>query len=636
MLANLKKIALQNTPRWVILLIDLSISTFSFLLTCYLFDVFKNESLSATALFYPLLVVLLFRTKAFLITKTYTGILKYTSTQDAVRIVIAVFISTLAIFLVEGLYLYATGLHMLSPAIILIDAFILTCLLAGFRISFKLFYNYYGPVNNANKKHIIIYGAGEVGMLVKRTLEGDQKTNSKVVAFLDDNVRLQGKTLEGVKIYSPETDFDYLVSDGKPHELIIAIQKIKPWRKKRVIEKSLLGNITVKTIPSVETWINGEFTARQIKKVKIEDLLERDPIQLDIANISKELNNQVILITGAAGSIGSEIARQCLAFKPKKLVLLDQAETPLYHLQNELKHSTKAEVVIADVCNVARIKKVFEYFKPSYVFHAAAYKHVPLMEHNPYEAINTNVFGTQNIANLATEYKVDKFVLVSTDKAVNPTNIMGASKRIAEIYVQSLNAKLHLDSDSHTKFVTTRFGNVLGSNGSVIPIFEKQIEAGGPITVTHPEITRYFMTIPEACQLVLEAGVMGKGGEIYIFDMGESVKIVDLAKKMIKLSGFNVGTDIDIVFTGLRPGEKLKEELLNDKENTVGTHNPKIMIAKVPQYNYLEVNEVINKLYTEKDKLTNRFLVKTMKRIVPEYVSNNSIYEELDKHLIDS
>ena len=315
---------------------------------------------------------------------------------------------------------------------------------------------------------------------------------------------------------------------------------------------------------------------------------------------------------------------------------MDQAETPLYNLQNELANDTQAEVVIADVCNAARMEKVFKHFKPSHVFHAAAYKHVPLMEHNPYEAINTNVFGTQTVANLAVEHKVEKFVLVSTDKAVNPTNIMGASKRIAEIYVQSLNAKLHLEDDQHTKFITTRFGNVLGSNGSVIPLFERQIEDGGPVTVTHPDITRYFMTIPEACQLVLEAGVMGKGGEIYIFDMGESVKIVDLARKMIRLSGFSEGKDIDIIYTGLRPGEKLKEELLNDKENTIGTHNPKIMIAKVPQYNYLEVNEVISKLYKEKDKLTNRFLVKTMKIIVPEYVSNNSIYEELDKHLIDS
>ena len=288
------------------------------------------------------------------------------------------------------------------------------------------------------------------------------------------------------------------------------------------------------------------------------------------------------------------------------------------------------EIVVADVCNTARLERIFDHFKPSYVFHAAAYKHVPMMEDNPYEAINTNVFGTQIIANLSVKYKVNKFVFVSTDKAVNPSNIMGASKRIAEIYVQSLDAKLQLESDKHTRFVTTRFGNVLGSNGSVIPLFKKQIETGGPITVTHPEITRYFMTIPEACQLVLEAGVMGKGGEIYVFDMGESVKIVDLARKMVKLSGLVINKDIRIKFTGLRPGEKLKEELLNDLENTIGTHNPKIMIARVPNYNYLEVNKLISDLYQDKDNLKNSTLVKTMKKIVPEYISNNSVYEKLD------
>ncbi|MBR9860157.1 polysaccharide biosynthesis protein [bacterium] len=636
MLVNLKKIAQKNTPRWVILLFDLFIATFSFLLASYILDVYSTEYGFSSNMMYPLFVVLIFRAKGFLITRSYTGILKYTSTQDAVRIFFAVIISTAGISLVEILYRFATGSHILQPEIIVIDAFILVCLLSAFRISFKLMYNHYSPYKSLEKKQIIIYGAGETGVLVKRSLEGDPKLNSKVVAFLDDNAKLHGKTLEGVKIHSADIDFNQLPINGKVVELVIAIQQLKPWRKKRIIEKSLAFNIAVKTIPSVGKWFNGEFNPRQIKKVKIEDLLQRDPIQLDKETISSELNDKVILVTGAAGSIGSEIARQSLAFNPRKLVLLDQAESALYDLQNELKNSTQVEIVIADVCNPARVKKVFEYFNPSYVFHAAAYKHVPLMENNPYEAINTNVFGTQNLANMAVAYKVEKFVYVSTDKAVNPTNIMGASKRIGEIYVQSLNEKLRLETDIHTKFITTRFGNVLGSNGSVIPLFERQIEEGGPVTVTHPDITRYFMTIPEACQLVLEAGVMGKGGEIYIFDMGESVKIVDLARKMIRLSGLDEGKDIDIVYTGLRPGEKLKEELLSDKENTIGTHNPKIMIAKVPQYNYLEVNEVISKLYKEKDTLTNRFLVKTMKRIVPEYVSNNSIYEELDKQLIDS
>ncbi len=412
-------------------------------------------------------------------------------------------------------------------------------------------------------------------------------------------------------------------------ELVIALNELSPIRKKRIIEHCLQHKISVKTIPPVSAWINGEFNLQSIKAIKIEDLLEREPIKLRKNKISNELKDQVILITGAAGSIGSEIVRQCLSFKPKLVVLVDQGETPLYEIENELS-AQNIEIIVGDVRNVSRMEKIFEHFKPSYVFHAAAYKHVPLMEGNPYEAINTNVFGTQNIANLSAKYQVKKFVFVSTDKAVNPTNIMGASKRIAEIYVQSLNAKLRLESDHHTMYITTRFGNVLGSNGSVIPLFKKQIEEGGPVTVTHPEITRYFMTIPEACQLVLEAGVMGNGGEIYIFDMGESIKIIDLAHKMINLSGFEVDKDIKITFTGLRPGEKLREELLNDNENTIGTHNPKIMIARVPEYNYLEVNNIINKLYNQKDSLKNDTLVKTMKKIVPEYISNNSIYEKLD------
>lgn len=323
-----------------------------------------------------------------------------------------------------------------------------------------------------------------------------------------------------------------------------------------------------------------------------------------------------------------------MRFDPKKIILVDQGETPLYEIGNELATYKTIEIAIASVCNAQRREKIFDFYRPSYVFHAAAYKHVPLMEDNPYEAINTNVFGTQTIANLASNYNFKKFIFVSTDKAVNPTNIMGVSKRVAEIYVQSLNAKLSLVSENHTKFVTTRFGNVLSSNGSVIPLFSRQIENGGPVTVTHRDITRYFMTIPEACQLVLEAGVMGRGGEIYIFDMGEAVKIVDLARKMIRLSGLEVGKDIDIEFTRLRPGEKLKEELLGNKENTIGTHNPKIMVAQVPEYNYLEINGLIDELYGKKDNLKNKYLVKTLKRIVPEYISNNSIYEELNSKII--
>jgi FlaA1/EpsC-like NDP-sugar epimerase len=630
MIRSIKLFTRQNTPRWVVLIIDLIISGMSFGLACLLTKVFiKSFELQLFTYLRPLLIVLFVRFIAFRITRSYSGIVRYTSTQDAVRIFFAIALSTAILLTAELIFELNSIQTYINPAVIIIDSLIALAALTGFRILFKLLYNEYAPFKSQDTKELIIYGAGEAGIIVKRSVERNVKLGKKVVAFLDDNKQLHEKTLEGIKIYSPDVNLNEIFKNPFNAELVIALNELSPIRKKRIIEHCLQHKISVKTIPPVNAWINGEFNLQSIKAIKIEDLLEREPIKLRKNKISNELKDQVILITGAAGSIGSEIVRQCLSFKPKLVVLVDQGETPLYEIENELS-AQNIEIIVGDVRNVSRMEKIFEHFKPSYVFHAAAYKHVPLMEGNPYEAINTNVFGTQNIANLSAKYQVKKFVFVSTDKAVNPTNIMGASKRIAEIYVQSLNAKLRLESDHHTMYITTRFGNVLGSNGSVIPLFKKQIEEGGPVTVTHPEITRYFMTIPEACQLVLEAGVMGNGGEIYIFDMGESIKIIDLAHKMINLSGFEVDKDIKITFTGLRPGEKLREELLNDNENTIGTHNPKIMIARVPEYNYLEVNNIINKLYNQKDSLKNDTLVKTMKKIVPEYISNNSIYEKLD------
>ena len=630
MIKSIKLVTRNNTPRWVVLIIDLIISGMSFGFACILTEVFiKSIELQLFNFLRPLLIILFVRLIAFRITRSYSGIVRYTSTQDAVRIFLAIALST-AILLTGELIFEFNSIHtFINPAVIIIDSLIALAALTGFRIVFKLLYNEYAPFKSGDSTELIIYGAGEAGIIVKRSVERNVKLGKKVVAFLDDNKQLQGKTVEGVKIYSPDIDFNQILKNPSNAELVISLNQLSAVRKTSIIERCLQNKMLVKTIPPVNAWINGEFNLQSIKAVRIEDLLEREPIKLRKNKISKELKDQVILITGAAGSIGSEIVRQCLSFDPKLVVLVDQGETPLYEIENELSRANIA-IVVADVRNVSRMEKIFQHFKPSYVFHAAAYKHVPLMEDNPYEAINTNVFGTQNVANLAAKYQVKKFVFVSTDKAVNPTNIMGASKRIAEIYVQSLNVKLSLESDHHTMYITTRFGNVLGSNGSVIPLFRKQIAEGGPLTVTHPDITRYFMTIPEACQLVLEAGVMGQGGEIYIFDMGESVKIIDLAHKMINLSGFEVDKDIKITFTGLRPGEKLREELLNDNENTIGTHNPKIMVARVPEYNYLEVNSLITELYEHKDSLQNEILVKTMKKIVPEYISNNSIYEKLD------
>jgi FlaA1/EpsC-like NDP-sugar epimerase len=409
------------------------------------------------------------------------------------------------------------------------------------------------------------------------------------------------------------------------------MHSITPERKREIVSTFLEYNITVKNVPPIEKWINGELSTHQIKSVRIEDLLNRAPINLDKENIKQEISGNIVMVTGAAGSIGSEIARQVIEYNPKMVILVDQAETPMYELELNMRrkidrYQILTKFIIADVSDRLSMKRIFEEYKPTKVFHAAAYKHVPLMESNPFEAIRVNTFGTKTMADLSIEHGVNKFVMVSTDKAVNPTNVMGASKRIAEMYIQCLNRR----GNHHTNFITTRFGNVLGSNGSVIPLFKKQIEAGGPVTVTHPEITRYFMTIPEACQLVLEAGVMGKGGEIFIFDMGESVKIIDVAKNMIKLSGLTLGTDIQIEITGLRPGEKLYEELLSDEENTIPTYHPMIKIANVQEFesNYIHTEfEKLLECYTSKNDYK---LVSQIKSMVKEYVSNNSVYQALD------
>jgi FlaA1/EpsC-like NDP-sugar epimerase len=477
------------------------------------------------------------------------------------------------------------------------------------------------------KSTILIYGAGESGLITKRILDRDAAIKYKVVGFIDDDPKKKGRSLEGSFIYSPDK-LESLITENDVESLIISILNISPSRKNEIIERCINQNIKVLTVPPVSKWINGELSFNQLKSVNIESLLERDSIKLNIDLIKKQLYNKRILITGAAGSIGSELARQILPFQPQRLFLLDQAESPLHELELELTDkfsSENFETVIADIRNKDRLENVFKSFSPELVFHAAAYKHVPMMEHNPSESVLTNVFGTKNLADLSVAYQIEKFVLVSTDKAVNPTNVMGASKRIAEMYVQSLGKTVN------TRFVTTRFGNVLGSNGSVIPRFKKQIENGGPITITHPDITRFFMTIPEACQLVLEAGSMGKGGEIYVFDMGKSVKIVDLARKMIKLSGLQEEKDIKIVYTGLRPGEKLYEELLADSENTLPTHHPQILIGKVKEYDFKEVNEKITQLIELFHSQNNIKIVSFMKNLVPEYVSNNSEFEELDK-----
>ena len=569
--------------------------------------------------------LLITRAGSFIVSRIYQGIIRYTSTKDALRVFYTITAGSLLMALANPIAYSIIGVYLVPYSIIIIDYFASVFTLTAFRILVKTIYQELKNPSR-NKQEIIIYGAGESGLITKRALDRDAGMRYKVIAFIDDDISKKGKTVEGVKIYH-SSELEDLFRSNQVYDMIISIQNILPAEKQAIIERCLAFDVRILNVPPVTNWINGELSFKQIKKIRIEDLLERDPISLDVDLIRDQLTGKTILITGGAGSIGSELARQIIPFKPKQLVIVDQAETSLYELDlelNEKYHWKNLEMVLGDIRQQERMEKVFRAFHPEVVFHAAAYKHVPVMENNPSEALLTNVEGTKTIADLSQKYAVKKFVMISTDKAVNPTSIMGATKRIAEIYCQTLNTL------GQTRFVTTRFGNVLDSNGSVIPRFKKQIEEGGPITVTHPEVTRFFMTIPEACQLVLEAGAIGKGGEIFIFDMGKSIRIADLAKKMIKLSGLTLGKDIQIVFTGLRPGEKIYEELLADRETTQPTHHEKIMIASVRQYNLEEFETSLTELIELFKNQDNDAIVKKMKRILPEYISANSLYEKLD------
>ncbi|MFN5607056.1 MAG: polysaccharide biosynthesis protein, partial [Bacteroidota bacterium] len=497
----------------------------------------------------------------------------------------------------------------------------------SYRVVVKYFFSYLRS-SKMNPRYVIIYGAGEAGFATKRVLEHDPNSKVKVVAYIDDNPRKTEKVVDGVKIYSFD-ELDNLFELYEVDEIIISSFSIPARRRAQLVEICLEKNITVLNVPPLDKWINGQFTKKQLQSIKIEQLLERDPIQLNHLELDKQLTGRRVVVTGGAGSIGSEIVRQLLKYHPATIVVVDQAETPLHDLELELtsiKNGTKLVFFLGDVRNKNRMEELFCSFHPQFVYHAAAYKHVPMMELSPSEASLTNVGGTKLIADLATKYHVQRFVMVSTDKAVNPTNVMGASKRLAEMYVQGLAA-----TSTQTKFITTRFGNVLGSNGSVILRFKDQIAQGGPVTVTHPNIIRYFMTIPEATQLVLEAGSMGNGGEIFVFDMGKPVPIVDLARKMIRLSGLVPGVDIDIKYTGLRPGEKLYEELLNDAENTLPTHHEKILIAKVREASVTNIEQEFLELFQLASSADNSMsMVAKMKELVPEFLSNNSVFEQLD------
>lgn len=619
-----------NTPRWVIILLDLLLS-FVALAFAYLirFDLKADQQLVLReweVLSRSIAVYFLVKFVVFYLFNIHKGLVRHTSTEDIRRIFLAV-ITCSALYLLLGFirFLWLDQVYLFPLSVLLVEAMTSFVLMLGSRFSVKLLY-LESIRSRSEEERVIIYGAGISGLITKRTIEKDARLHYNIVGFLDDNRKMSGTRLEGITVYHSDQLEKLLVQEGVTM-LIIAIQDPDPEKRKRVLETCLKHQIKVQKVPNPRSWINGEFSLKQIAAIRIEDLLGRKPIVLDEVKVSRELKGKTVLITGAAGSIGSGLVRQIATYSPARLILLDQAESPLYDFQQELLVSfpgLKFEVVVGDIRSFERMERLYDFAKPEFVFHAAAYKHVPLMEVNPSEAVLTNVKGTKNLVDLAVKFGVHKFVMISTDKAVNPTNVMGASKRIAEIYAQTAN------QSSKTKFITTRFGNVLGSNGSVIPLFRRQIENGGPLTVTDERVTRFFMTIPEACQLVLEAATMGDGGEIFVFDMGESVKIIDLARKMIQLSGLEEGKDIEIRITGLRPGEKLFEELLAAEENTVSTHHPKILKAKVREAD-LMMKEKIAQLVELFQTQQNDLMVSKMKEIVPEFISKNSDFEKLDK-----
>lgn len=635
---NIKRLVTRALiSRFLILSVDLGIVLISFLIANLLRFNFQIPERAQETLLTTAIYVFVLRLVPFLALKSYAGIIKYTGEEDAIKVLRATSSSTLIFICLNYLIPIQTkNLFLFYPiSIILIDFLLASFLLISYRVTLKFVMEEISKArfgSGSPKKNIAIFGAGKTGIILKKALTEDKSSGFQVVLWFDDNYLFKGKSLEGLRIFHAETDFEETIKKFNIDTVILSMQNIEPARKQKFVDACFDLNVSMLYTPPVTKWLNGSFNIHQLKKFNIEDVLEREPIVLDNQYLATQLGEKTILITGAAGSIGSEIVRQLARFNPEKLVLVDTAESPIVDLTLEMEEKfphVKILSLVADVSNLARMDKIFESNKPDLVYHAAAYKHVPIMEHTPYEALRVNVLGTRIIADLSVKYHSERFVMISTDKAVNPTNVMGCSKRIAEIYIQSLNSDCLVRSKP-TRFITTRFGNVLGSNGSVIPRFQKQLEAGGPITVTDERITRFFMTIPEACQLVLEAGAIGKGGEIFIFDMGKSVKIKDLAEKMIKLSGMVPYKDIQIVYTGLRPGEKLEEELLAKKENIIPTHHQKIMKAKVREYDFSEIEDDIKTLLDLMQSQDDNLIVSKMKNIVPEFVSNNSVFEQLD------
>lgn len=634
------------TPSWLILLLDLGCSIVAMNLAYLLRLNFNLEDFSHYPIKDLMVIVVCTNLLTSMIFRTYTGIVRYTSMSDIGRISGMGLLGSIIYFSVNYASVHFGTGTMIPLSVIVINFFINISVLLSYRLFVKWAFHYYARYGSINKTKAVIYNAGHSGIMVQKAISEDASGEIRICGFLDDKLTRSGKRLEGLPIFATNrASLEKLANQEGVKLVLIVEEAIDSQLLNNLVDHCLSLNIKVQKVLPINKWINSGWNPSKLQDIRIEDLLDRSVININNAQVRKEAKGKSILVTGAAGSIGSELVRQLVKLNPSALILCDKAESPLHELELELLDlAPNLPVVpfIANICDRNRMQQLFEVYEPAMVYHAAAYKHVPMMEKNPSVAVLNNVLGTKILAELSVDFGVEKFVTVSTDKAVNPTNVMGASKRIAEIFTQSFNHHLHkhykktgpVYGNPPTRFITTRFGNVLGSNGSVIPRFKQQLEKGGPLTVTHPEITRYFMTIPEACQLVLEAGAMGQGGEIFVFDMGQPVKIAHLARKMILMSGREPGKDIQIVYTGLRPGEKLYEELLNNSENTVSTYHEKIMIAKVREYDFVTVNQRIEELIASANKHYVTPTVVMMKQLVPEFISKNSAYEQLDKDKI--
>ena len=627
---RLKILDNRYLPRWIVLLIDAALVIFSMFVVYTILIETSLKFYTKVSLFTQGSAVLLINILFFVTFKTYAGIIRHSTITDILKLAIASVSTAATVLIFNYSYLFLTGEKVFLTVAILLFMLLSFSVMMLFRIMVKEVYHLIiKQTTNTLKKRTMIYGSDAYSINIGKSLLTDENSDFKLIGFLNEKHKIKGGKLYGKPLLTVENNFSTIVSDYTIDAIIIADSSHSVKEKNKIVELCLENNLEIYSVPSLEQVGTKDGVKLNIKPIVIEDLLERDPIQINNELIKHDIENKTILVTGGAGSIGSEIVNQLSCFKPKLLVILDQAESALHELElvlNEKKPNLNFVIELADISNVFRLENVFLKYKIDFVYHAAAYKHVPMIEKNPREAVLVNILGTMNLANLSLQHEVNKFVMISTDKAVNPTNVMGASKRAAEMYVQSF----FNEHSEGTKFITTRFGNVLGSNGSVIPHFRNQIAKGGPVTVTHKDIIRYFMTIPEACQLVLQAGTMGQGGEIFVFDMGKQVRILDLAEKMIRLSGFEPYNDIDIQITGLRPGEKLYEELLNDSSKSLPTHHEKIMISKVPVIDFSDLKYQIDNIIISANQDTDKEIVLLLKRIVPEFKSENSIFEELD------